>query len=59
MSELKHYFNSQEAKLEFHMEIRKALIQESLRIGEAQDSDVADLLNNMIFAVDKVFEKLE
>ena len=41
------------------MEIRKALIEEALRIGENRDSDMADVLNNMVFAVDEVFEKLQ
>jgi|GEM_PF-3543273 len=58
-SKQKSYFGFEGAKRELHMEIRKALIEEALRIGENRDSDMADVLNNMVFAVDEVFEKLQ
>lgn len=53
------YFGFEGAKTELHMEIRKALMNEALRIGEIEGVDVADMLNNMVFAVDEVFEKFQ
>ena len=53
------YFGFEGAKTELHMEIRKALMNEALTIGEMQAVNVADMLNNMVFAVDEVFEKLQ
>lgn len=52
---MQNVFVSQEACLEFHIELRKIVIKEILQYGDVENVDLADLLSNVLFGVDTIF----
>lgn len=47
-----------EERLELYMEVREAVIKELMEYEEGDEFDIANLLNNLLFSIERSFLKL-